>query len=535
MRKFTVFKIIVVLFCAGSLWNCASAPKQVQVASDDPVRLALQGRLTPTSQRDHSLIVLGNSLHAPHLIRKFYERRHFQPAWSRRHKPSRAARELVTALGEADSEGLNPDKYHRASISMAKNVVDMELLLTDAYILYVSDMAGLKQGARARKLMWQRHGKNQDAVALLEEGLASGRFARHLEGFSRKEAAYQRLKQALVRYRKIAAQGGWPYIPGGHPLQQGDQGERVALLNQRLKATGDGGGNGSYFDRQTDAGVRNFQRRHGLVVDGKVSKKTLAALNMPVERRIQQLKINMQRRRWLPDDLGRRHIVVNIPDYRLSFIDRDRPVLGMNVVVGKRVKTWRTPTLTSSVTHMILNPQWNVPPSIFKKELLRKIKKDPKYLARNNMKVVGTRSKNVIDSDSIDWEQVKGNEGIRIVQRSGRGNALGTMKFMFPNPYAIYMHDTRAKSLFKRHERAFSHGCIRVSEPLQLAEEIFRGDSAWSRQNITRAINSGQRQTVRLGEPVNVYIQYWTAWAEEDGDIQFREDIYGRDATLTDI
>ncbi len=254
---------------------------------------------------------------------------------------------------------------------------------------------------------------------------------------------------------------------------------------------------------------------------------------MPVESRIRQIKVNMQRRRWLPDQMGRRHVVVNIPDYELRFVDKNQPVLAMNVVVGKRSKDWKTPPLMSSVTHMILNPQWNVPPGIFKKELIHKIRKDPDYLKRQNMKVI--KGRETVEIESVDWENVNGNEGIRVVQRSGRGNALGTVKFMFPNPYAIYMHDTRAKSLFKRQKRAFSHGCVRVAEPLDLAEQLMASGGSWSRQKIVSEIGSGDRQTVRLPEPVNVYVQYWTAWADPNGDVQFRPDIYSRDSQVGQI
>lgn len=534
MRNLALVQMIILILTMVTLVSCASPSlsKKPYALRYDAVQLALQERLT-SDRRHYSLTILGEVLRYPELVQKFYQRRHFQPAWSHKRKPNRASWKLVHFIRNAEQEGLNPRNFHLAAIEAARNVVDMELLLTDAYFLLNIHLAGIQENPHKNRFVWRRVKENhRNLILLLEEGLATRKFDKHLEKIVPKESGYQRLKQALARYRIVANQGGWPWIPEGPPLHIGDQGKRVKLLHERLQATSDIKNPSLVFDEKTDAAVRNFQRRHGLVVDGLVGGATLRALNVSVHERIDQLKINLQRRRWLPDPIGNRYIVVNIPDFRLTFMEQDRPILGMNVIVGQAERTWQTPLVMSSITHMILNPQWNVPPNIFKKELIEKIRKNPDYLSKHNMKVV--KAKKVIDPGTIDWSTIKGNEGIRIVQRSGHGNALGKMKFMFPNPYDIYMHDTPSKSLFNRHRRTFSHGCIRVAEPLDLAEEIFK-NSKWSRKKITSEIASEERQTIILPEPVNVYVQYWTAWVEADGDVNFRNDVYKRDGTIRKI
>ncbi len=494
---------------------------------------AIQQSLS-TLQKRRSVYIAGSTIVAAPTVAAFYQGRSYVPAWHHKQRLSKHAKDLLQAISKIDELGLDPSRYHHDAISTTQDLVARELLLTDAYILYVTHIVGTNDDPRLKKLMWQRRGDEANVVYLLEEGLRSRSLKKHLSHLYPKESGHKKLQELLTKYRKIAARGGWSYVSPGGILRVGDQGPRVRELRERLKATGEISSGGDHFDSRTEAAVRKFQRRHGIAETGDVGKKTLAALNIPVEARIRQIAVNMYRRRMLPDELGNRHIVVNIPEFRLHLFEKERPILNMNVVVGKATKEWQTRPLVSEMTHLILNPRWNVPRSIFKKELLRKIKKDPSYLSRNNMKVIKT-SKNDLDISNINWAELKGNEDIRIVQRSGRGNALGNIKFMFPNPYSIYLHDTQAKSLFKRSHRAFSHGCVRVAQPLDLAETLLNPTREWSRHEITGAIASGVNRTVNLDEPVNLYVQYWTAWVDAEGQPQFRDDIYRRDTTVSHI
>lgn len=342
------------------------------------------------------------------------------------------------------------------------------------------------------------------------------------------------LDRTISSYRKIAEKGGWPVVPPGPKLQRGDEGERVTLLRKRLKASGDlKKGNGALFDENLDVALSRFQERHGLEPTGILDESTLTALNIPVEERIRQLEINQERLKEFKD-LGKRYVIVNIPDFRLKVIESGTLILEMRVVVGLK-KEWQTPLLSSQITYLILNPKWHVPPDIFKKEVLRKLREDPEYLAKENMVVLRTEGNpgEIADPATIDWNQIDPEAPqLKIVQREGPGNSLGRIKFMFPNRYAVYLHDTPSKSLFKRRMRALSHGCVRVENPLELAEFLMKDDSSWTRESIEKAIRGGRNQTVTLPEKIPVYIVYLTAWVDEKGLVQFRDDIYGKDQEI---
>lgn len=344
------------------------------------------------------------------------------------------------------------------------------------------------------------------------------------------------LQKALSDYKAIAAKGGWAGVHATK-LKKGDSGEAVLELKKRLIVTGDlpkEKGEGTILDDGVEQAVMSFQERHGFDPDGVIGKETLAALNVPVEDRIRQLQVALVARERLPADLGDPAVIVNIPDFRLKVIEGGRTVFGMKVVVGQR-KDWQTPLLSSQIKYLIFNPKWNVPPGIFEKELIHHLRKDPEYLAKNNMKVIGIvdGKVQVVDPSTVDWTQVSAkNPGYRIVQAEGDGNSLGRIKFMFPNPDAVYLHDTPQKSFFKRQMRALSHGCVRVERPIDLAEFLMKDDPEWTRDKIQKAIASRKNRDVHLPHPVSVHIIYITAWVDEGGRVNFRNDVYGKDSEL---
>lgn len=344
----------------------------------------------------------------------------------------------------------------------------------------------------------------------------------------REASATERLEDALARYRRVEAQGGWLQIPSGSKLQVGDQDERVLILRKRLALTGDlkeKGGN-DLFDEPLVEGVRRFQERHGLEQDGALGKETVAALNVPVSDRIRQMELNLDRLKNRGNPAIRR-VEVNIPEFRLRVMEGNTPVLMMNVVLGQR-RQWQTPLLDSQIRFLILNPKWYVPPTIFRKEVLAHIQKDVAYLTRQNMVVLDANG--VVDPATVDWTQVDPKAPqYKIVQREGPANSLGRIKFMFPNKYAVYLHDTPQKKLFGRRVRALSHGCVRVEKPLDLAEYLMRESPDWTRERIVSSIQSGKNRSVDLPESVPLHILYLTSWVEPDGTVQFRDDIYGFD------
>jgi murein L,D-transpeptidase YcbB/YkuD len=317
----------------------------------------------------------------------------------------------------------------------------------------------------------------------------------------------------------------------------------VALLRDRLRASSDSEevrlaaaalGGSELYDDQLQAAVTRFQERHGLAPDGRVGPKTLEALNVPIEQRIDQMLLSLERRRWMPDDRGQRYVFVNLADFELKVVDEPKTVLDTRVVVGAPYH--RTPVFSAAMTYAEINPYWNVPSSIARNELLPKIKEDPGYLAANNFELLSDWSDSAvaIDPASIDWEGVTPDTlTYRIRQRPGAGNALGHIKFMFPNQFNVYLHDTPARSLFDKVERSFSHGCIRVYQPENFGAVVLAQDG-WSLDRIDAAIATGERTIVTLAEPLPVHIAYLTAWVNKDGTVHFRNDVYGRDAILAD-
>jgi len=484
----------------------------------------------------------------------FYVRRSFRPAWSNEHGPNRLADELVEAIGRADLDGLDPATYHIAQIRTALSGVrddaatgrssdpdrlaELDLLLSDAFLLYGSHLLAGRVDPETLQPQWRANPRAADLPTVLEDALASRKIARALQRLAPTQEGYRRLRDALARERAIAASGGWPTLPEAETLERGDSSSVVATLRERLRREGDleSPGNDQHsdvFDEAVEQAVKHFQTRHGLDADGMVNAPTRAELNVSADDRVEQLRLNLERWRWLPQDLGRRRILVNIAAYELQVVEDEEVVLSMRVVVGRRYK--RTPIFSDTVRYIVLNPYWHVPRSIAVEDLLPKIQHDPSYLERFGMQLVDTVSRDpqAIDPDSVDWSGVTAdNFHYRINQEPGRLNALGRIKFVFPNRYDIYLHDTPSHELFEQAQRDFSHGCIRVEKPLDLAAYLMKRGSRWNREAMVRALDEGTERTIYLPRPLPIHLLYWTAWADEDGTIQFRPDINKADYPL---
>ncbi|MEM7254304.1 MAG: L,D-transpeptidase family protein, partial [Pseudomonadota bacterium] len=325
-------------------------------------------------------------------------------------------------------------------------------------------------------------------------------------------------------------------------LKLGDRGARVKMVRERLTLWGDldpdaDGPDPTAFDAPLDAAVKRFQQRHGLKVDGVIGRASLGQLNVTATTRVQQILLNMERRRWMVDKFEPRYVFVNLADFFLKVVDtagdREKTVFTTQVVVGKPYH--QTPEFSHAIRYLVLNPYWNVPISIARNEIFPKIQEDPGYLARKNFVLLSDWGKNAYEVDpySVDWHSMTPREfGFRLRQGPGPGNALGRIKFMFPNRHNIYLHDTPSRSLFERTRRTFSHGCIRVKDPAAFAEVLLAWQSGWSRGRIDRSIDEGRRRVVSLAEPIPVHLAYITAWANKDGTVHFRDDVYGRDKML---
>ena len=481
-------------------------------------------------------------------VNLFYVTRQYQPIWVDNSGVNDRARQVATVLASAAGEGLEPRSYavpRIAELLAAKSADDraeLEALLSLATVSYAADLAsGRVEPAKIdpENYVVPRDVDETTLMAGLAETSDPVEFLKHYVPDS---PEYIRLRSALVAYRRLAKEGGWPTVPDGPTIKPDKTDPRVPAVRQRLIISKDlpadtpVGDDPTLFDKTLQAGIKNFQIRHGLDVDGAVGKQTLEELNVPVERRVNQILANMERRRWMPDDPGDMYVFVNLADFQLKVVKDDKTLYTARVIVGAPFT--RTPVFTGSMSYIEINPYWTVPPSIAGKEILAAVKRDPGYLAKQRLTVFSGWSGNaeVVDPSTVSWASLTPRTfPYKIRQEPGEGNSLGRIAFMMPNKHNIYLHDTPAKSLFDRSSRGFSHGCIRVQNPPKLAEIIFRDlehDPKWTPEAIQAAIDTNRNQIVRLAKPIPVHLAYITVFANKDGTVHFRRDVYGRDARL---
>jgi len=354
------------------------------------------------------------------------------------------------------------------------------------------------------------------------------------------EMSYLKLESALAQYQDLQRRGGWPSVPDGPPMRKGDSGARIAILRDRLLISGDleevDEQHPDLLDDEMDLAVREFQERHGRTVDGIVGPNTLTDLNISVEQRVRQIELNLERRRQLPWDLGERFIMVNTASFQLEVVEKGQRLMKMRVVAGRRSR--RTPEVSSELTYLVLNPCWNIPHGIAKRDILPKIQEDPHYLLRQDILVFENWENDSpkIDAQSVDWSKMTEKAfSFKLRQEPGPRNALGHIKFAFPNPFSVYLHGTPVQSLFRKTQRDFSSGCVRIEKPIELASLLLESEPEWTRKRIVNTVRRGKTQVVRLSKRIPVHISYWTAWADENGTIHFRDDIYGRDKSLESL
>lgn len=489
----------------------------------------------------------GDRLTARVALPAFYRGRGFRPAWIRAGRPGPEVERLVAAIEGSSLDGLDPNAYHLEAIRALierrgelgpTSLVDLDLLATDAFLVLGSHLLhGRVDPARVRS-EWLADRRGADMETVLAAALEDGDVGRALDALRQPQRGYRAMRNALGRLRAVQVSGGWPPVEAGPTLRAGDSGPRVAALRRRLEASGDlpaGGAPESpdVFDTTLEAGVRVFQERHGLEVDGAAGRATVEALNVPVSGRIERLIVNLERWRWMPADLGRRHILVNIPDFVVQVREGSETVLRMRAIVGRHYR--QTPVFSGRMTHLVLSPYWHVPPGIAAADKLPLLRQDPSYLRAQRMTLLDLRDNRPVDPASVDWSSLTGSEfnrRYRLRQDPGPLNALGRVKFMFPNPYNVYLHDTPTRELFGQVERSFSSGCIRVERPLELAGYLLRDDPAWPPERIARAAEASTETVVNLPAPVPVHLQYWTAFVDGEGRLNFRRDLYARDAAV---
>jgi L,D-transpeptidase YcbB len=497
--------------------------------------------------------VEGEFILADTLLPHFYQQREFTPAWTPDGTLSSQAKALVKAIERAHLEGLQPLDYHLSKIVELSKIAErgktkhsirwtellfgLDLLCTDAFLTYAGHLAHGKVDPETLKPAWQGLCVDEELIPTLEGALASDRIEETLGKLLPHHDFYTSLKKKLASCRELAKRQDWSVLSADPPLRKGDQGKRVKNLRRRLYDSGDledkTATHQDLFGDELEKALCGYQKRHGLEVTGVLDRPTVAALNIPFEERARQIEFNLERWRWLPHDLGERFIYVNIANFELELFEGSRRIIAMKVVAG--AEAWQTPEFASQMTHLVINPYWTIPIPVLLKEIAGYILQDPNYLRNNKMVILRGRGDQEIeaDADTIDWAKLtEKNLNFRIRQDPGPLNVLGRLKFVFPNKYEIFLHDTPYQEDFAKTARVFSHGCVRAEKPVELAAYVLRGKPGWDMERIMAAIEEPCEQTVKLIDPINVYFLYGTAWQDKDGQMQFRPDIYMKDLRL---
>jgi len=495
-------------------------------------------------------VIEGERIYSPVLMESFYKGRDYQPAWSQDGHLIQAEA-LIMAVEEAYGDGLTPDYYHlsliRSFVYKVKKeaspdparLANLDILLTDAFLTLGCHLSAGCVNPVTLEAEWFAKRGSVDVSSVLEQALRKRQIREELMRLRPMQGSYENLRKVLARYRELSLHGEWPLVSGGSLLREGSTSGRVAELRKRLSISGDlvadAPKEGDFFDERLKQSLMNFQKRHGQIADGILGSATVSALNVPLTQRIRQIELNMERLRWILGNVEQRSIVVNVANFQLDVIEDGKSVLSMKVVVGKPF--WRTPVFTAKMTYVVINPPWNVPDKIARQEILKKIKNNPQYLAEQDIKVLrgwGPQEEE-IDPKTIDWSEITPKTlTYHFRQEPGPLNPLGRLKFMFPNTFDVYLHDTPSKRLFSENVRAFSHGCTRIERPIELGEYVLRNNPDWTREKLLTAIEEGTEKKVTIAHPLNVHFLYLTAWVDEGGMLQFRNDIYGRDKSLDD-
>jgi murein L,D-transpeptidase YcbB/YkuD len=475
-------------------------------------------------ERAQRLSAGGEPLHSLEAVQRFYGAGGYRPAWTTPSAVLPVAMALSSFIDDLlPSDGLNPDDYHARAIrrllpgpprALSPNDrVELDLLLTDAFLTAGHDLLQGRVPPRVVHPGWTLAARPADLPAVLAQALARGRVGEALIALRPPTAQYNRLRQALARYRAIDQAGGWPSLPR-RTLHAGDTASEVRVLRARLQAEAPlpAPEDSARYDSVLVDAVKHFQRASGLSGDGTVGPATRGALNVPADQRVRQLVASLERERWLPTTLGSRYIAVYIPQFELMAVDSGRLALTSRVVAGK--EGWHTPIFSARMTRVIFNPYWNIPPSILQKEVLPRQARDPSYFANEGIEAVP-------DGPTVRYRQVPGPR-----------NPLGRVKLLFPNSFNVYLHDTSSPYLFDRDERAFSHGCVRVEKPMELAAFALAGTPGWPADSVLAIPRGETERGVALAQPLPVYIFYRTAWVDDTGTVQFRRDVYALDEQL---
>lgn len=505
-------------------------------AQSDAVSLALRERIRLAVQ---STTDFAAPIHAA--IEKHYQERSFEPIWYRDGRRTERATALLAALRGLAADGLEPEDY---DVSVAERLLDTEtaldhahgdFLLTRGLLLAAADLSSGRVNANAIDKDMSPTQRRADHAALLREGLAQADPKAFLESLAPRGRQYPALKAALAEWREKARTVRYTTVPTiVEALKPKVTDPRIAIIRKRLAETepdvpaaGTEGEN--FYDEALIAAVKRYQEQHNLSVDGVIGPKTVSSLNIPIEERVQQVVANLDRRRWAPEAPGERFVMINAADYSMFFHEEGKVAFRSRVIVGTPKD--QTPEISSVMITFQTNPYWTVPSSIAGEEYLPVLRRDPYALQRSNMRIFADWSSDTeVDPASIDWSSIDPKAfPFRIRQEPGAGNALGYIFFGFQNRYGIYMHDTASRFLFGQGSRNFSHGCIRLQNPFDFIEAVFKGQGGVTKASVSAVANSGQQASFGFPRPIAIHVTYQTVFADEADKVHFRDDVYGRD------
>ncbi|MBT3182050.1 MAG: L,D-transpeptidase family protein [Deltaproteobacteria bacterium] len=521
--------------------NVCRSDEIVEAVQLSPEAQTVQRGLTGKS-------IAGAAIQSYPFIKTFYETRQFEPVWTNKGKLTKQAKELIEVIEAVGLEGLKSEFYHKNQIDTLRNdkarSSDLDIILTDAFFVLGSNLSSGLINQENFRVQWFKPDPEIDLAWTLNDAIKKNSIRTSLDQLKPKTQRYRVLRDALQHYKILTTQGGWPRVPNlprmkkKEKMQLGQRQPYVASLRRRLEVTENlpkaSPENDDLFDESLQTAVISFQSKNGLNEDGVVGKWTVDAMNVSAGDRVCQIKINLDRLRALRGEMSAPKVIIaNIPAFRADVLENGKSAFDMRVIVGRYND--KSPLMSDEMETVVFAPKWHVPVSIAVKEELGKLQKDPQKFRRRGMKVYqgSGKDKIEIDYESHDWSQVDVNNfEYHFVQGSGRGNALGRLKFLFPNKHSVYMHDTPTKPLFNKDIRAFSHGCIRIQKPVEFAEYLLKSTGEWDLARIEKEQNRGKPLHVPLPKKIPVHLIYNTAWADDAGKIQFRRDVYHYDRKL---
>lgn len=549
-----MFRVVAILLLLAGLQAGALAA----ASADSELRERLRHRLE-TLHEPGELVAAAQVLQATIPLQTLYERRGWAPIWiDGAGRATALQQQIFAALDVAFEHGLDADHYHRQVLESligplapqrsgqvdSRVLVDIELLASDALLTLGHHLLHGRVDPETIDPGWLIERPVPDLFEQLAANRAEAEpdLVKILSGLAPDYPEYRALIDRLALQRALASNGTWRVLESGPLIRPGDSDARLVDIRQRLLWLGDlvpapdaeEQADPAHYDGALLEGVLAFQRRHGLEADGVIGPRTLGELNVTPAQRVEQLRANMERWRWLPSELGEEYILVNIAGFDMSVRAHGETVMTQRVVVGTPFR--RTPVFTGRMTYLVLNPSWEVPHRLAVQDQLPRIRADLSYLDRMGFSVLqgwGAEERRV-DPETVDWQALSRRHfPFRLRQAPGPENALGRVKFMFPNRHNVYLHDTPARGLFAREERAFSSGCIRVEDPERLTRWLLSERAAiLSPERIDAILADGRETTVRLGAALPVHLLYWTVWVDPQGQVQYRRDIYERDLAL---